>query len=98
MRRCHTAAEEALLIRRRRVMEALSPGYYDAGRYLSRKKHPMDCGNTRCGACHRDKRFGHTPTSAEVQARIATREVIEELGLRPGNESVKPPGRTGDRL
>ena len=42
------------------------------GRY--RKKHPLDCGNTRCGICHSNKRFGHESTRQELAAAMRQQE------------------------
>jgi hypothetical protein len=35
-----------------------------------RKRHPLDCGNPRCGICHSDKRFGHEETRQEAISRL----------------------------
>jgi hypothetical protein len=47
----------------------LPAGYY-------RKRDAHDCGRSRCGICHPDKRFGHSPTRQE---RLADLRLLEEL-------------------
>ena len=75
MRRVHTPAEENLLKRRENLLKQVSPGYHPT---ISRKRHPLDCGNTRCGMCHFDKRFGHTKTWQEKRSELRLREEQEE--------------------
>jgi hypothetical protein len=73
MKRYH---EELRIIRRQlregvRLGKPLPAGYY-------RKRDAHDCGNPRCGICHREKRFGHTLTRQELAAELRTREQLPE--------------------
>ena len=52
-----------------RIGKALAAGYY-------RKRDAYDCGNSRCGVCHPEKRFGHTATRQE---RVATLRMGEQM-------------------
>ena len=36
--------------------------------FISRKRHPFDCGNARCGICSPHKLCGHQPTKQEIIA------------------------------
>jgi len=47
-----------------------------AGRY--RKKHPLDCGNTRCHVCHSDKLMGYEHEQ-ETRSRASFKEQLAEL-------------------
>jgi hypothetical protein len=73
MRRYH---EELRIVRRQlreaeRLGKSLTGGYY-------RNRDAHDCGNSRCGICHRDKRFGHTLTRQELVAELRTREQLSD--------------------
>ena len=61
MRRYH----QELPIMQRQLREGLRLGKPQTAGYY-RKRDAHDCGRTRCGVCHRDKRFGHTPTRQEL--------------------------------
>jgi hypothetical protein len=54
-----------------RLGKTLSAGYY-------RKRDAHDCGNPRCGICHREKRFGHSLTRQELAANHLLREQMTE--------------------
>ena len=42
------------------------------------KQDAHDCGNSRCGICHPEKRFGHTLTRQELAAALRLREYQSE--------------------
>ena len=69
MKRFHV--ELALMARNRRHAEGMgkgrSIGYF-------RKRDAYDCGNTRCGICHPEKRFGHKPTRQELAVELKMKE------------------------
>ena len=50
-----------------------------------RKRDAYDCGNTRCGVCHSDKRFGHEPTLDEIRADLELEEYLTEIEERHGD-------------
>jgi hypothetical protein len=72
MKRYHE--ERRILVRQqreaRRLGKPLPAGYY-------RKRDAHDCGHTRCGICHREKRFGHTLTRQELAAEQRFKEQSE---------------------
>jgi hypothetical protein len=49
--------------------KSLSAGYY-------RKRDAHDCGHSRCGLCHPDKRFGHTLTRQEQLSMLRLHEQL----------------------
>lgn len=71
MRRRHTPKEEALLKRRWKLMRRVVGDWM---RPISRKRHPLDCGQPRCPTCHFDKLGGHEPTRQERIAEFKSRE------------------------
>lgn len=76
MKRYH----EELPVMKRRMKVALryigaDSKYAVLGRM--RKKHPMDCGNARCGICKRHKVFGHQNTYQEWASELAMQEGFE---------------------
>lgn len=73
------AQEKPIMERRKKVANhyvGKDWAYGDLGRF--RKKHPLDCGNTRCGVCHADKRYGHEETRQEAIASMCHSEQIKE--------------------
>ena len=56
---------------RERLRFARGTGKWQTQRGRYRKRDPYDCGNTRCGICHMDKRFGHQPTRQEMASSMA---------------------------
>lgn len=64
-------------IMRRQYREGLSLGIVRGPDYY-RKRDAHDCGNPRCGLCHREKRFGHQPTR---QKQVATLRQIEQFSV-----------------
>lgn len=77
MRRRHTIQEEALLRRWKKEWDQYT-GYLwgeRVDRPVSRKRHPLDCGNSRCGTCHQEKRFGHQKTRQEKKSDLYLREI-----------------------
>jgi hypothetical protein len=72
MRRRHTTKEEALLKKWGKLMRwVFGKG---SRRPISRKKHPLDCGQPGCATCHSDKIDGHEPTRQERIADLKSRE------------------------
>jgi hypothetical protein len=73
MRRYH---QELPIMRRQlregvRLDKSLSAGYF-------RKRDAHDCGRTRCGICHPEKRFGHTLTRQELAAELKLKEQVAD--------------------
>lgn len=69
------AEEKPLMERRLKVARQWISGKWKYGKLgRMRKKHPLDCGNTRCGVCHFHKRFGHQETRQEMFSRQALAE------------------------
>ena len=67
---------ELHLIHRQRSVALRFGESLPAGAY--RKRHALDCGHTRCGICHREKRFGHMRTRQELAAELRLREQSAE--------------------
>lgn len=70
-------AEDSALIARRAKFWAASGLVGDAvvepGRF--RKRHPLDCGRSRCGLCHGEKRFGRTKFADRRLAEAAAQDL-----------------------
>jgi hypothetical protein len=61
----------------RHLRQAKQLGNVRPGGYY-RKQGAYDCGNSRCGVCHPQKRFGHLPTRQELSADQSLREYDAE--------------------
>lgn len=81
MRRRHTPKEENLLKKWKKLIERVSPDWL---RPISRKKHPLDCGQPGCPLCHSDKLDGRESTKQEKSADLKLQEQSdEELPIWP---------------
>jgi hypothetical protein len=71
MRRRHSLGEESLLKRWKRLADKIQGRW---ARPISRKMHPLDCGQARCPICHSEKLNGHEPTRQERIADLRLKE------------------------
>ena len=63
MRRFHSAADVAIRARRARLAKSLDREFDTHQNF--RKRHPLDCGLTRCFMCHGDKYPRREPSRRE---------------------------------
>jgi hypothetical protein len=73
MKRYH---QELPLMRRQQYLAHELGKEYPAGYYRKRDAH--DCGKSRCGICHPDKRFSHSLTRQELAAQLRLQEQTAE--------------------
>jgi hypothetical protein len=71
MQRRHSLGEESLLKRWKRLAKLITG---DWTLPISRKRHPLDCGQTRCPICHSVKLDGRQSTRQERIADLRMRE------------------------